>query len=233
MGSTQLLSGECLLYKNGVLVGKSNSALLFDQDLGFFKLVTAGNISMSFNSHQITGSRTSVTGSVMKRHRVLVWFKFPNGDEYALDFEAQNQDAAQTAKVWVDNLVQIGRANVEVKRLLKVRERVPMSEIGVVLARHGLSNSFSESVRMVEGLIASGEADGVLDGDTYVSRLARQRETVNYQVVTSFDIAKDGVISLKCPSCGSPVAVKDPSPNRKCDYCGSGFVVPKRILDML
>jgi hypothetical protein len=233
LGSTSLLSGECFLYKNGAFAGTSKSVLLHDQDLGFFKIVTAGNIFMSFDSHQVTSSQVSVTGAIVKRYHVSVWFKFPNGDEYVATFGAPSQGAATTAKAWIDNLVQIGQANMEVKRLLKVKERVPMVEVGQILARHSLSNSAAESAKMVEGLIATGVVDGVLEGDTFVSRLAKQRETVNYQVVTSFDVAKDGVISLKCPSCGSPVRMLDPSPNRKCDYCGAGFMVPKRILDML
>ena len=233
LGSTTLLAGECLYYKNGALMGKSNSALLYDQDLGFFKIINAGNILTSFNPHQITSSQASVTGGIVKHHHVSIWFKFPNGDEYLANFEAPSQGAAATAKSWIDNLMQIGQANQEVKRLLKVKERVPLTEVGDILARHRLSNSTPESAKLVEGLIAAGAVDGVLDGDAYVSRLAKQREIVNYQVVTSFDIAKDGVIRLKCPSCGSPVAMKDSNPNRKCDYCGTGFVVPKRVFDMM
>jgi endogenous inhibitor of DNA gyrase (YacG/DUF329 family) len=96
-----------------------------------------------------------------------------------------------------------------------------------------MPSSAADSTRLVEGLITSGFIEGVLEGEAFVSKLAKQRETVSYQVVTSFDMTKDGAISLKCPSCGSPVQMHDASPTRKCGYCGTEFAVPKRILDML
>lgn len=233
MGSTTLLSGECLLTKNGAFMGKSISNLTYDQDLGFFKLITGGNISMSFNPSQITGSQILVSGLVMKKYQVAVSVKFPTGDEYLMTFTAPSQGASGTAKAWIDNLARIGRANAEVLHMLKVRERVPLSEIAPILAGNSLPNSISDSQKAVEGLIAAGSIDGVIENETYVCRLAKQRETVNYQVVTSFDVGRDGAISLKCPSCGSPVRIRDASQARKCDYCGAEFTVPKRILDML
>lgn len=233
LGSTTLLSGECLLTKNGAFAGKSISMLSYDQDLGFFKIVTAGNIWMQFKSNQIVGSQVFTNGALIKRYHVAISVKFPTGDEYNLNFLAPSQGASVTAKAWIDNLAQIGRANIEVQSLLKVKEKVTLSEIGAVLAKRGMSSSASDARHIVEGLIASGTVDGVLEGETFVSRFAKQRETVNYQVVTSFDVAKNGAISLKCPSCGSPVHMRDASPSRKCDYCGAEFMVPRRILDML
>jgi hypothetical protein len=221
------------MYKNGALLGYSVSSLLYDQDLGFLKVVSGGSILSTFNPSQITGAQASVTGALIKKYHVAVWFKFPSGDEFAMDFVAPNQETSINVRNHMMGLAHIGQANMEVKKLLKVKERVPMTEVGTILARHGLPGSPTESAKFVENLIGSGAADGVVDGDNYVSRSAKQRETVNYQVVTSFDVTKDGVISLKCPSCGSPVQMLDPSPNRKCEYCGAGFMVPKRILDIL
>ena len=233
MGSTTLVSGECFLMKNGAFAGRSFSTLSYDQDLGFFKVISAGNIWMSFKANQITGSQVFTSGTMLKKHHVVVSIKFPNGDEYSMNFTAPSQGASATAKTWIENLTRIGQANAEVLRLMKIREKVMMSEIAEILAKYDMPNSGSDSLTFIEGLIASGSIDGVVEGGTFVSRLAKQRETVNYQVVTSFDVAKNGAISLKCPSCGSPVQMRDASQSRKCDYCGAGFMVPKRILDML
>lgn len=233
MGTTTLVSGECVLSKNGAFVGKSASTLAYDHDLGFFKMINAGNIWMSFRANQVVGSQVSITGALLKRNHVTILVKYPTGDEFSMDFVAQNEGESTTAKTWIDNLARIGQATVEVQGVLKVREKVPMSEVAAVLARRGMPHSTQDSVRAVEGLIASGAIDGVMEGDMFVSRLAKQRETVNYQVVTSFDVAKNGVISLKCPSCGSAVQMRDASNTRKCDYCKTEFMVPKRILDLM
>jgi len=233
LGTTTLLSGECQLTKNGAPAGKSVSTLAYDQDLGFFKVITAGNIWMSFKTGQISGAQVFVTGAIVKKHHVSIVVKFATGDEYGMDFVAQNEASAMTAKEWIDNLARIGRVNTDIQNLAKVREKVPMSEVGKVLAKHGLPNSPADSVRMTELMIASGGLDGVVEGDTFVSRQAKQREVVNYQVVSSFDIGKNGLITLKCPSCGSPVQMRDSSPTKKCDYCSTEFMVPKRVLDLL
>ena len=233
LGSTTLLSGECHVTKNGAFAGRTISTLSYDQDLGFFKVVTAGNIWMSFKTNQIAWSKVFTTGILPKKHHVTISIKFPTGDEYSMDFVAPSEGASITAKTWIDNLARIGQANAEVQGLVKIRERVSVSEIALILAKHGMPNSIPDSVRMMEGLISSGAIDGVIEGETFVTRLAKQRETVNYQVVTSFDVARNGAINLKCPSCGSPVQMRDASQTRKCDYCRAEFVVPKRILDML
>ncbi len=221
------------MWKNGAPAGKTISTLAYDQDLGFFKVMAAGNIWLSFNANQVQGCQTSVSGMLVKKHQVAVSVKFQNGDEYMMSFASPSQEASVAAKSWIDNLTRIGLARAEVLRLLKVHEKVGMAEVGRVLAKHSLSDSTPESVSMVEGLIASGNIDGVVEGETFMSRLAKQRETVNYQVVTSFDVANNGMISLKCPNCGSPAIMKDASQTRKCEYCGTEFMVPKRILDML
>lgn len=233
MGSTALLSGECLLWKNGTFVEKSISALSYDQDLGFFKVVTAGNIWMSFNPNQVVGLVVSTSGALMKKHHVAVTIKFPTGDEYMMNFLAPSQEAAAAARTWIDNLARIGQAKTQIQGLAKIKERFEMGEVSAILTRHSMADSTSDSLRMVESLITAGSIDGVIEGETFVSRQAKQRETVNYQVVTSFDIGKDGAVSLKCPSCGSPIQMRDASQNKKCDYCGADFVVPRRILDML
>lgn len=209
------------------------STLFYDQDLGFFKVVSAGNIWLSFYTNQVQGSQVSTRGTLSKRHHVSVSVKFPTGDEYVLDFLAPSEGAGMTASAWIDNLARIGRVSGEVQALVKVKEKVALSEVAAILAKHGMPNSTQDSVRIVEDLIRSGTIDGVVENEMFVSRLAKQRETVNYQVVTSFDVTKDGAISLKCPSCGSPLQMRDSSRTKKCDYCGADFVVPKRILDML
>ena len=228
-----MLSGECTLAKNRAFASKSYSELCYDQDLGFFKVISQGQIWMSFKAHQISGSEAITSGSLLKRHHVNLAVKYPNGDEYTLMFMAPTQTASMEAKVRIDNLARVGQATAEVQRLLRVKERVHMSEVTVILSKYGLPNSTIDSKETVEGLITSALIDGVMEGETFVSRLAKQRETVSYQVVTSFDVAKDGIISLKCPNCGSPVQMSDSSQKRKCRYCGSDFTVPQRILDML
>jgi hypothetical protein len=233
LGSTTLLFGECHLTKNNMIAGKSLSTLLYDQDLGFLKVVAEGNIWMSFRPDQISGSRTFTTGTIIKRYAVEVIVKFPNGDEYGLAFYMSQLASSMEVKTWIDNLAMMGRCDAEVMRLLKMKERVPMSEVSVILSQYRMPSTSEQAMRLVGTFIASGKVDGILEGEWYVSRLAKQRETVNYQVVTSFDITSAGTISLKCPNCGSAVSIDRPSHTRRCDYCKAEFAVPKRILDLL
>lgn len=84
--------------KNGAFVGRSSSTLVYDQDLGFFKVITGGNIAMTFKTSRVFGSQVYVTGTLSKKHHVTIGAKFPSGDEYTMDFAAPNQGAAAAAK---------------------------------------------------------------------------------------------------------------------------------------
>lgn len=188
---------------------------------------------MSFKTLQVVETQASETGSLLKKHRVNIHVKFQNGDEYFLMFLVQDETRSLEVKAWIDNLVKIGRTNDEVYRLLRTREKVALSEVCSILSKNGLSSTPSDGQRMVEGLISSGAIEGVFDGASFVSKMGMQRESVQYQVVTSFEMGRDGVVSLKCPSCGSPIQMLDKASVRKCGYCGTEFMVPKRILDTL
>lgn len=60
----------------------------------------------------------------------------------------------------------------------------------------------------------------------------RPKEIVHYHVVAEFTF-KDGVLLVRCPHCGASVSITSKESEQVCPYCGSTFIVPKKILDMI
>jgi DNA-directed RNA polymerase subunit RPC12/RpoP len=85
--------------------------------------------------------------------------------------------------------------------------------------------------------ISSDKVEGFIEREKreFVHKIAYQQksEVVQYQVATSFEFGKNGVISLKCPSCGSPENQHEKTNEAKCRYCGTTFIIPKKILDLI
>ena len=54
-----------------------------------------------------------------------------------------------------------------------------------------------------------------------------------YVISTSFQIGSDGTVKIGCPHCGGSSSVTEKSGERKCEYCGKTYLIPKKVLDML
>jgi DNA-directed RNA polymerase subunit RPC12/RpoP len=61
----------------------------------------------------------------------------------------------------------------------------------------------------------------------------RPKEIVSYNIVTEFNLNKDGTISVKCPYCGAPTPLHSKESEVVCKYCGKTYIVPKKILDLI
>jgi len=61
----------------------------------------------------------------------------------------------------------------------------------------------------------------------------RPKEVVSYNIVTEFNLNKDGTISVKCPYCGAPTPLHSKESEVVCKYCGKTYIVPKKILDLI
>jgi uncharacterized protein YbbK (DUF523 family) len=106
---------------------------------------------------------------------------------------------------------------------------VPGGKIG----ESGVSES--DIINFLEERIEDKEIEGFVDTEkkqfTHMSSHRQTLEVVQYNIATSFDLS-EGMLRIKCPSCGSPNIQKVKANESKCANCGT-YVVPKKILDML
>jgi len=229
-----LMQGRADVSKNGFPCEPMYSSFCYDQDLGFFKVIGPdANIWTSFTSSQVVGVGTFQTGRISKSFWLTVRFKLPNGDEYELKYKASTVGAPEEAVKWLDYANRKDRASDEIILLMKTREKVHFSEVCAVLARRGLPSSEGEARKMLEYGISSKKIDGVLEGSQFVSRSALQREQVRYEIVSTFDFSSSGAISFKCRSCGKSLPLDKRQESGKCEYCGTPYALPKKLLDMI
>jgi DNA-directed RNA polymerase subunit RPC12/RpoP len=67
----------------------------------------------------------------------------------------------------------------------------------------------------------------------FVNKFARVSETIEYKIAATFDLTSSGTISLKCPNCGAASPIESKSNENICAYCGSKYIVPKKILELV
>jgi ribosomal protein S27E len=61
----------------------------------------------------------------------------------------------------------------------------------------------------------------------------RRMAKTTFQVSTSFNLGKDGTVSVKCPTCGSSQVLQSKSNLVTCEHCGNSYAIAKKVLDML
>jgi ribosomal protein S27E len=61
----------------------------------------------------------------------------------------------------------------------------------------------------------------------------RRMAKTTYVISSSFQIGKDGGIRVACPHCGASQALEAKSNEVTCKFCGTRYIVPKKILDMI
>jgi DNA-directed RNA polymerase subunit RPC12/RpoP len=218
--------------KNNVFSNNMNASLSYDNDLRFFKVIVGGNIWTSFDPDQIKGLGTDQVGALMKKGRLSVMAKWPNGDEFTFVFTLPNKQMADSARANIDAIVVYAQGFNSALRLLRTRERVPASEIAALLGTE--QDSSGRGVReFVEWAISSGQVEGVYDGTQFVSKIALQRETIHYDIVSKFEVNASGALVITCPKCGAAIPLETKEANQKCRYCGSPIMIPRKILDMV
>jgi hypothetical protein len=243
MVRTTLLQGECAYYKNGDYKKKASSVLYYDSDANIFQMYFDEKW-LQFRPIQVTGLTvysSMVTVDLplqqvpipVKRYHLGLYVKFSPSEDLIFVYDFSDEENAKGWKAAMEKYLPRQKASQDVLVLLKTRERVPLDEVAKALAKHGLPSTEDDARRMVESQIVSGSAQGVIDGDTFVSQTALQRETIRYDVVTKFEIDKNGAFVLSCPKCGATIPIEKKESTGKCGYCGSSYAVPRKILDMM
>ena len=240
MGSSTLLQGVCGVWKEGEHLRDIALSFVYDSDSDSFKGYSKDKLWTEFRPSQVTGmsvysSQEVMQGSVqavpvvVKVYHLGLYVAYPPEGTWIYVYNFSDESVAESCKAALQRCL----PQNEVLVLLKTRERVPLQEVADVLARRHFPSTIDDAKKMVETHIMSGKLDGVIDAGSYVSKTALQRETVRYDVVTKFEIGKNGVLVLTCPKCGASLPVESKDGAGKCSFCGSTFTVPKRILDLL
>jgi hypothetical protein len=227
-----LIEGKCSIWKNQSFQCEYRTRLLHDTDFGIFKVVSGGTNIFSFRAQDVAGWNKGSTGFVRKKFMTSINVKFSNSEEYNLEFQTQNQDDYQRAKLAITRAIQNELAHSEILRTLKLNERVPIADVCRILTRFNMPNSFEDGKSAVELFITSDKVQGLIDGKEFVSMIAHEKESVHYEIAARFEMSSSGAFMLKCPDCGASLPVKKESTGN-CTYCGSSYAVPKKLLDLI
>lgn len=233
MPTTVLLRGECTVWKNNISVGKIIADLSYDNDLRFFKLVSVGTIRASFKPEQIQGFGLVQTGSIRKKWQLSMVVKWPSGDEFTYSYLLPTKEHAEGIRANIQGISVNSRRQEEVLALLRTRERVSKEEVAALLSKFNTEVTDQTVQDFVQGAITSGQVEGVYDGKEFMSKYALQRETVRYDIVSKFEVSSSGAIVITCPKCGAAIPIETKESNGKCRFCGSPYVVPRKILDLV
>jgi hypothetical protein len=159
-----------------------------------------------------------------------------DGDSYTAYVQCNEPNAFQRTKEAIEtHRAEIGEGRKPdeyvdaLVKLLKLRLRVNLSEIGSLLATYGLPGDVENARREAESLIDADKVEGMVDGNTFISRYAISTRAARYSVAVSFDF-KDGALQIRCPNCAAAIPLKDKNPTGTCKYCGSAYMVPAKVL---
>ena len=233
MPTTVLLRGECTVWKNNIVTTKAIADLCYDNDLRFFKLVCVGNIAASFRAEQVQGFGLVQIGGLRKKWQLSLTAKWPSGDEFTYAYQLPTKEDAERARANIQGITLHSKGLDAITALLKTRERVPKEEIMALLNKLLLDVNDQTVQDFVQSAITSGQVEGVYDGEEFISRFALQRETVRYDIVSKFEVSSSGAIVITCPKCGAAIPIETKESNGKCMFCGSPYMVPRKILDMV
>ncbi|MDG6978046.1 MAG: hypothetical protein JRN58_03100 [Nitrososphaerota archaeon] len=228
-----LVTGHLDVWKNGEYVSGAPSQLLHDLDLQLFKIVSKGNILLTFRAQDVTGWDTAIQGIVNKKQATGLHVKFATGDEYTFNFRSPDMQSFQRTRAAIGSVIRGDLAIAEIARTLKVKDRVAVAEVCQILTRFNLSNTLEDGQARIEACIASDSVEGSFDGREFVNKRALERESVHYEIVAKFELQKNGVIVFNCPSCGASLTPEGKEPTGACGYCGSSYTLPRKLLDMI
>jgi len=206
--------------------------LTYDAGIQQFKLMAGGQIIFKFALSQIKGYDQAIGGLIMKKQTVRIGVGSSDGNEYVLSFETPDLYSYDRLVFAVRTVQDEQAMSADLSRLIRSRERVPLSDVCSILARHNRPSGIEVAKKWLEDLIASGVFEGVIREDEFVSSAAMQKETVSYNVAASFDF-KDGVLQIKCPKCGAAIPLTSKNPSGKCQFCGATYAVPAKILGLI
>jgi DNA-directed RNA polymerase subunit RPC12/RpoP len=219
-----------------VTEGETKLTLFLDEESRLFKIATEDNTNVISFSPLSLIEITEFDAGFSKRHSVDIKFRANNdtGSEYYL-ISFYNKGEKESSLL-ISRIEQIHSefAYEQMARLLKTRERVAFNDIVDSMAGFGIPVSIKEAQQFAESLISSGAIKGVVNDSEFLSLYALQRksEVVHYNIVTTFDFS-NGLLSVKCPSCGSTNITKQKSNEARCTHCGSTYIIPNKVLDLI
>jgi len=155
------------------------------------------------------------------------------GDAYWFSFKTGSVETGESIKAWISKKVQNESALDEIITRMRTREKVSLSEVASILAEHGLPSSKEDSRKVVEYGITKKGVEGVIDDEQFLSKYALGREQVRYDIITTFEVGKNGAVVLKCPNCGASIPLQSKEESNVCKYCGAPYTVPRNILKLL
>jgi ribosomal protein S27E len=216
--------------------GETRLTLFIDEKIRLFKIVTDDNTTvMSFSPLSSIQAKEYDAG-FRKTHSVDIKVRGTNettSEYYLISFYNSGE---QESGLLISRIGQIRSefAHEQIVRLLKTRERVAFSDIVDSMANFGIPVSLKDAQQLAESLISSGEIEGVVNDTEFLSRytLERKSEVVHYNIVTTFDFS-DGLLRVKCPSCGSTSILRQKSNEARCAHCGSTYIIPRKVLDLI
>lgn len=217
------------LQLSGTLLYTSEHRVIFVAEQGIFN--KKYDIHHWYNINQLTNCRVE--------KRLL-------GNALAIDVTSiegpikYRYEGIPDAPNWVQNLtIYMGWAHLteEIVRLINSKERTKFFEIQPMLQKCFTDCSPQAIIRYLQGLLAKKRIDGFIDESTqefvHMNAYKQRTEVIQYNIVANFSFNSNGALEVKCPHCNGSQELSQKHQTMNCQYCGKGYVIPEKILNML
>lgn len=124
---------------------------------------------------------------------------------------------------------------------LKSREATSFDdvlEIWLSQVPHGAHIDFTDKdvVELLEDLISEGVVKGFVDVDRrqfiHMTAYKQTQTVIHYDIASSFNFS-GGMVKIQCSSCGSSDILREKRSEAKCAHCGTTYIIPNKILDLI
>jgi len=149
----------------------------------------------------------------VKTYHLALFVRYSPQENWTYAFDFDDEGTANSCRSAVQSCLPEGQVLV----LLKTRERVSFGEVADVLAKRQRPSSTEDARKVIESHIMSGNVDGVVDSEGYVSRLALQSGLPQREVIKSETITRE-VVKVQCKYCG---AMNNLATDKFCAGCGA------------
>ena len=115
----------------------STAVFAYDRDFNLLKVVSGGNVVISFRANQVTGMAQETKGHISKKQVTHVGLKFPSADEFVLVFESSDTTSFARINATINQAKAREMAGGEVIMSLRTRDRVPIDNVCAILTKYG------------------------------------------------------------------------------------------------
>jgi hypothetical protein len=253
-GERQILCDECEcvyvggMKKSGILTLTDKQRIVFTVKKGRSEFYT----DHEYTVDDIDSVKVSVADKFLSKKLVLlVHLIRVNSGQYT---KILYQDFKNTSPGrWVDAVSNVHAQNKQqcndlLLAILKSHERTSFDRVYEVCKGPFYLEAYrkeGKTMDQIDGkieeilmnVISTDKVEGFIDKQKreFVHKVAYQQksEVIQYQVATSFEFGTNGVLLLKCPSCGASENRREKTSEVTCSYCRSVFIIPKKILDLI